>query len=136
MLKSLNNTAFSEQKHRGVPTPIKRSRTPMPNRVTTFRVASCIQTINLTYNLRDSIYSSLMIYPLLRIFRLVCGFEKQPLLVTTLKPLSPKVSNQTNNGLENYNNKIYKCKNYFYCFIYIFIFILTTYNKGELKWVQ
>ena len=113
MLKSLNNTTFSEQKHRGVPTPIKRSRTPMPNRVTTFRVASCIQTINLTHNLRDSICSSLMIYPLLRIFRLVCGFEKQPLLVTTLKPLSPKVFNQTNNGLANYNNADYKCKLYF-----------------------
>lgn len=114
MLKSLNNTTFSEQKHRGVPTPIKRSRTPMPNRVTTFRVASCIQTINLTYNLRDPIDSSLMTYSLLRIFRLVLvAMRNLPLLVPPLKPLSPKVLNQTNNGLANYNNADYKCKLYF-----------------------
>ena len=88
----------------------------------------------LTYNLRDSFCSSLMIYSLLRIFRLVLvAMRNLPLLVPPSNPLSPKVSNQTNNGIVNYNKPYYKCNNYFYCFIYIFIFILTTYNKGELK---
>ena len=113
MLESLNNTTFRELKHRGVPTPVSRSRFPMPVEITTFRVAFVHTNYKLTHNLRDLICSSLMIYSLLKIFRIVCGFEKQPLLVTTLKPLSPKVSNQTNNGLANYNNADYKCKLYF-----------------------
>ena len=88
----------------------------------------------LTYNLRDSICSSLMIYSLLRILKsCISGARNLPLLVPPSNPLSPKVSNQTNNGIVNYNKPYYKCNNYFYCFIYIFIFILTTYNKGELK---
>ena len=65
----------------------------------------------LTYNLRDSFCSSLMIYSLLRIFRLVLVVMRNlPLLVPPLNPLSPKVSNQTNNGLSIYNKVDYKCK--------------------------
>ena len=77
----------------------------------------------LTYNLRDPICSSLMIYSLLRIFRLVCGFEKLPLLVTTLNPLSPKVSNQTNNGLLNYYNSDYNYKYYFFIVLFLSLYL-------------
>ena len=102
MLKSYNNTTFRELKHRVFPTPMSRSRKPMPLEITTFRVAFVHTDYKLTYNLRYPINSSLMIYSLLRIFRLVCGFEES-LLVTTLKSLSPKVLNQTDNGLSIYN---------------------------------
>ena len=99
---SLNITTFREQKHRGVPTPISRRRLSMPLEITTFRVAFVHTNHNLTYELRELILSLLRTIALLKFFRLVCGFEKQPLLVTTLKPLSPKVSNQTDNGLTIY----------------------------------
>ena len=95
-------TTFSEQKHRGVPTPIIRSRKPMPLETTTFRVAFVHTDYNLTYKLREPIISLLRTIALLRFFRLVCGFEQKPLLVTTLILLSPKVLNQTDNGLTIY----------------------------------
>jgi len=95
-------TTFSEQKHRGVPTPITRSRKPMPLETTTFRVAFVHTDYNLTYKLREPIISLLRTIALLRFFRLVCGFEQKPLLVTTLILLSPKVLNQTDNGITIY----------------------------------
>ena len=123
----MNNytTTFSEQKHRGVPTPIKRSRKPMPLEITTFRVAFVHTDYKLAYKLRDSINSLLIVYSLLRIFRLVCGFEKLPLLVTTLNPLSPKELNQTNNGKQIYIKAYYNCKDYFSCIICAYVPILT-----------
>ena len=46
----------------------------------------------LTYNLRDSFCSSLMIYSLLRILKsCISGARNLPLLVPPLNPLSPKV---------------------------------------------
>ena len=48
----------------------------------------------LTYNLRDSFYLSLMIYSLLRIFRLVRGFEKSTPFGNHFKPIIAK-SNRT-----------------------------------------
>ena len=100
----MNNyiTTFREQKHRGVPTPIFRSRKPMPLEITTFRVAFVHTNHNLIYELRELILSLLRTIALLKFFRLVCGYEQKPLLVTTLITLSPKVSNQTDNGLTIY----------------------------------
>ena len=100
----MNNyiTTFREQKHRGVPTPISRSRLSMPLEITTFRVAFVHTHHNLTYELRELILSLLRTIALLKFFRLVCGFEQKPLLVTTLNTLSPKVSNQTDNGFTIY----------------------------------
>ena len=100
----MNNyiTTFREQKHRGVPTPISRSRLSMPLEITTFRVAFVHTNHNLTYELRELILSLLRTIALLKFFRLVCGYEQKPLLVTTLILLSPKVSNQTDNGLTIY----------------------------------
>ena len=99
---SLNTTTFREQKHRGVPTPISRRRLSMPLEITTFRVAFVHTIYNLTYKLRELILSLLRTIALLKFFRLVCGFEQKPLLVTTLNTLSPKVSNQTDNGFTIY----------------------------------
>ena len=100
----MNNyiTTFREQKHRGVPTPIIRRRKPMPLEITTFRVAFVHTNHNLIYELRELILSLLRTIALLKFFRLVCGYEQKPLLVTTLILLSPKVSNQTDNGLTIY----------------------------------
>ena len=112
MLKSYNNTTFREQKHRVFPTPMSRSRKPMPLEFTTFRVAFVHTDYKLTYNLRYPINSSLMTYSLLRIFRLVCAFEES-LLVSTLKSLSPKVLNQTDNGLSIYGMFNYFVKMFF-----------------------
>ena len=98
----MNNTTFREQKHRGVPTPISRRRLSMPLENTTFRVAFVHTIYNLTYKLRELILSLLRTIALLKFFRLVCGFEQKPLLVTTLNTLSPKVSNQTDNGFTIY----------------------------------
>ena len=100
----INNyiTTFREQKHRGVPTPIIRRRKPMPLEITTFRVAFVHTNHNLIYELRELILSLLRTIALLKFFRLVCGYEQKPLLVTTLILLSPKVSNQTDNGLTIY----------------------------------
>ena len=81
----------------------------MPLEITTFRVAFVHTNYKLAYKLRDSINSLLIVYSLLRIFRLVYGFENLPLLVPFLNPLSPKVLNQTNNGKQIYINKYYKC---------------------------
>ena len=115
-------TTFSEQKHRGVPTPIQRSRKPMPLEITTFRVAFVHTHYKLAYNMRDLIYSSLMIYPTLKIFRLVLAF-RNPLLVSYLNPLSPKVSNQTNNGLLNYYNSDYNYKYYFFIVLFLSLYL-------------
>jgi hypothetical protein len=100
----MNNyiTTFREQKHRGVPTPISRRRLSMPLEITTFRVAFVHTIYNLTYKLRELILSLLRTIALLKFFRLVCGFEQKPLLVTTLNTLSPKVLNQTDNGFTIY----------------------------------
>tara|TARA_Y100001972_G_scaffold122672_1_gene168647 strand:- start:187 stop:531 length:345 start_codon:yes stop_codon:yes gene_type:complete len=100
----MNNyiTTFREQKHRGVPTPMIRRRKPMPLEITTFRVAFVHTNHNLIYELRELILSLLRTIALLKFFRLVCGYEQKPLLVTTLILLSPKVSNQTDNGLTIY----------------------------------
>ena len=95
-------TTFREQKHRGVPTPISRRRLSMPLEITTFRVAFVHTIYNLTYKLRELILSSLRTIALLKFFRLVCGFEQKPLLVTTLNTLSLKVLNQTDNGFTIY----------------------------------
>ena len=95
-------TTFREQKHRGVPTPMIRRRKPMPLEITTFRVAFVHTNHNLIYELRELILSLLRTIALLKFFRLVCGYEQKPLLVTTLILLSPKVSNQTDNGLTIY----------------------------------
>ena len=108
MLKSLINTTFREQKHRVFPTPISRSRKPMPLEITTFRVAFVHTDYNLTYNLRESFYLLLRTIARIRFFRLSYACEQKPLLVSTLKPLSPKVLNQTDNGLS-----IYGMFNYF-----------------------
>ena len=99
---NFNITTFREQKHRGVPTPIYRRRLSMPLEITTFRVAFVHTSHNLTYELRELILSLLRTIALLKFFRLVCGYEQKPLLVTTLITLSPKVSNQTNNGITIY----------------------------------
>jgi hypothetical protein len=103
-MKNINNyiTTFREQKHRGVPTPILRRRKPMPLEITTFRVAFVHTNHNLIYELRELILSLLRTIALLKFFRLVCGYEQKPLLVTTLILLSPKASNQTDNGITIY----------------------------------
>ena len=108
MLNSLINTTFREQKHRVFPTPISRSRKPMPLEITTFRVAFVHTDYNLTYNLRESFYLLLRTIARIRFFRLSYACEQKPLLVSILKPLSPKVLNQTDNGLS-----IYGMFNYF-----------------------
>ena len=80
----------------------------------------------LAYKLRDSINSLLIVYSLLRIFRLVLmALRNLPLLVTTLNPLSPKVLNQTNNGKQIYIKAYYKCKDYFSWILCAYIPILT-----------
>ena len=109
MLKSYNNTTFREQKHRVFPTPISRSRKPMPLEITTFRVAFVHTDYNLTYNLRESFYLLLRTIARIRFLRLSYAWEQtKPLLVSILKSLSPKVLNQTDNGLS-----IYGMFNYF-----------------------
>ena len=79
---------------------------------------------NLTYNLRELILSLLRTIALLKLFRLVCGFEQKPLLVTTLILLSPKVSNQTDNGFTIYIISDNKCKNNF---LFVFIVVIWLY---------
>ena len=74
----------------------------MPLEITTFRVAFVHTNHNLIYELRELILSLLRTIALLKFFRLVCGYEQKPLLVTTLILLSPKVSNQTDKGLTIY----------------------------------
>ena len=122
----INNyiTTFREQKHRGVPTPIIRRRKPMPLEITTFRVAFVHTNHNLTYELRELILSLLRTIALLKFFRLVCGYEQKPLLVTTLILLSPKVSNQTDNGFTIYIISDNKCKNNF---LFVFIVVIWLY---------
>ena len=135
MLKSYNNTTFRELKHRGVPTPVSRSRFPMPVEITTFRVAFVHTNYKLTHNLRDSICSSLMIYSLLRIFRLVCGFEKQPLLVTTLNHYRQKYQTKPITDYK-YIIIIINLSSIFILLVYELILnyiVFINYNKGELR---
>ena len=135
MLESLNNTTFRELKHRGVPTPVLKSRFPMPVEITTFRVAFVHTNYKLTHNLRDLIYSSLMIYSLLKIFRIVCGFEKQPLLVTTLNHSSQKYRTNPRTDYK-YIIIIINLSSIFILLAYEFILIYIqsmNYNKGELR---
>ncbi len=80
----------------------------MPLEITTFRVAFVHTDYNLTYNLRESFYLLLRTIARIRFFRLSYACEQKPLLVSILKPLSPKVLNQTDNGLS-----IYGMFNYF-----------------------
>ena len=86
------------------------------------RVAFVHTHYKLAYNMRDLIYSSLMIYPTLKIFRLVSA-SRNPLLVSYLNPLSPKVSNQTNNGLLNYYNSDYNYKYYFFIVLFLSLYL-------------
>ena len=113
MLKSYNNTTFRELKHRVFPTPMSRSRKPMPLEITTFRVAFVHTDYNLTYNLRESFYLLLRTILGIRSLRLYCAFREKPLLVSTLKSLSPKVLNQTDNGLSIYGMFNYFVKMFF-----------------------
>ena len=114
MLKSYNNTTFRELKHRVFPTPMSRSRKPMPLEITTFRVAFVHTDYNLTYNLRESFYSSLRTIARIRFLRLSYACEQtKPLLVSILKSLSPKVLNQTDNGLSIYGMFNYFVKMFF-----------------------
>ena len=134
MLESLNNTTFRELKHRGVPTPVSRSRFPMPVEITTFRVAFVHTNYKLTHNLRDLIYSSLTIYSLLKIFRIVCGFEN-PLLVTTLNHSSQKYRTNPRTDYK-YIIIIINLSSIFISLVYEFILIyiqFMNYNKGELR---
>ena len=96
----------------------------MPLETTTFRVAFVHTDYNLIYKLREPIISLLRTIALLRFFRLVCGFEQKPLLVTTLILLSPKVSNQTDNGLVIYAVMYIICNNNFFL---VFIVVIWLY---------
>ena len=130
-----DNTTFREQKHRSLPTPIYRSRKPMPLEITTFRVAFVHTNYKLTHNLRDLIYSSLMIYSLLKIFRIVCGFEKQPLLVTTLNHYRQKYQTKPITDYK-YIIIIINLSSIFISLVYELILIyinFINYNKGELR---
>ena len=129
------NSTFWEHKHRAFPTPIYRSRKPMPLEITTFRVAFVHTNYKLTHNLRDLIYSSLMIYSLLKIFRIVCGFEKQPLLVTTLNHYRQKYQTKPITDYK-YIIIIINLSSIFILLAYELILIyiqFMNYNKGELR---
>ena len=95
------NTTFREQKHRAFPTPIYRSRKPMPLEITTL-VAFVHIAYNSSYNLRKSIFSLLKVYPRTCVSSPRSVPVRKPLLVGSYKSLSPKVSNQTDNGLVIY----------------------------------
>ena len=86
----------------------------MPLEITTFRVAFVHTDYNLTYNLRESFYSSLRTIARIRFLRLSYACEQtKPLLVSILKSLSPKVLNQTDNGLSIYGMFNYFVKMFF-----------------------
>ena len=124
-------TTFSEQKHRGVPTPIQRSRKPMPVEITTFRVAFVHTLYNLTYKMREPIFSLLRIYTITQVLSSCYSvdFSKSPFGIH-LTPLSPKVLNQTNNGKPIYIKKDYNYKDYFFLFyLYFYIYINTITTK-------
>ena len=136
MLESLNNTTFRELKHRVFPTPMSRSRKPMPLEITTFRVAFVHTDYNLTYNLRESFYSSLRTIARIRFLRLSYACEQtKPLLVSIVTHSSQKY--QTNPRTDyKYIIIIINLSSIFILLVYEFILIyiqFMNYNKGELR---
>ena len=130
------NTTFREQKHRAFPTPIYRSRKPMPLEITTFRVAFVHTDYNLTYNLRESFYSSLRTIARIRFLRLSYACEQtKPLLVSIVTHSSQKY--QTNPRTDyKYIIIIINMSSIFILLVYelILIYIVfINYNKGELR---
>ena len=120
----IDNTTFREQKHRSLPTPIYRSRKPMPLEITTFRVAFVHIDNNSSYNLRKPIYSLLKVYPRTCVSSPRSVPVRKPLLVGSYKSLSPKVSNQTDNGLVIYVIMYIICNNNFFL---VFIVVIWLY---------
>ena len=108
------NTTSGEQKHRSLPTPIYRSRKPMPLENTTSWVAFVHIDNNSSYNLRKPIYSLLKVYSRTCVSSPRSMPLRKPLLVSNSNPLSPKVSDQTNNGLVIYKTLNNLCKNNFF----------------------
>ena len=132
----ISNTTFREQKHRSFPTPICRSRKPMPLEITTFRVAFVHTDYNLTYNLRESFYSSLRTIARIRFLRLSYACEQtKPLLVSIVTHSSQKY--QTNPRTDyKYIIIIINMSSIFILLVYelILIYIVfINYNKGELR---
>ena len=118
------NTTSGEQKHRSLPTPIYRSRKPMPLENTTSWVAFVHIDNNTSYNLRKPIYSLLKVYPRTCVSSPRSLSLRTPLLVDSLKSLSPKVSNQTDNGLVIYAVMYIFCNNNFFL---VFIVVIWLY---------
>ena len=136
MLKSYNNTTFRELKLRVFPTPMSRSRKPMPLEITTFRVAFVHTDYNLTYNLRESFYSSLRTIARIRFLRLSYACEQtKPLLVSIVTHSSQKY--QTNPRTDyKYIIIIINMSSIFILLAYELILIyiqFMNYNKGELR---
>ena len=130
------NTTFREQKHRAFPTPIYRSRKPMPLEITTFRVAFVHTDYNLTYNLRESFYSLLRTIARIRFLRLSYACEQtKPLLVSIVTHSSQKY--QTNPRTDyKYIIIIINLSSIFILLVYELILIyihFINYNKGELR---
>ena len=132
MLKSLNNTTFSEQSIE-VPTPLER-RISMPYKVTTFRVALCIFQIKISDEERKSIIHSYKYRHGSDFFSLPIALC-QPLLVTIL--ISPSQKYQTNPRTDyKYIIIIINMSSIFILLAYevILIYIqFMNYNKGELR---
>ena len=120
----INNTTSGEQKHRSLPTPIYRSRKPMPLENTTSWVAFVHIDNNSSYNLRKPIYSLLKVYPRTCVSSPRSLSLRKPLLVDNYKSLSPKVSNQTDNGLVIYVIMYIICNNNFFL---VFIVVIWLY---------
>ena len=120
----IDNTTFREQKHRSLPTPIYRSRKPMPLENTTSWVAFVHIDNNSSYNLRKPIYSLLKVYPRTCVSSPRSLSLRKPLLVDNYKSLSPKVSNQTDNGLVIYVIMYIICNNNFFL---VFIVVIWLY---------
>ena len=132
MLKSYNNTTFSEQSIE-VPTPHQR-RISMPYKVTTFSVALCIFQIKISDKERKSIVHSYKYRHGSNFFSLPIALC-QPLLVTIL--ISPSQKYQTNPRTDyKYIIIIINLSSIFILLVYEFILIyivFINYNKGELR---
>ena len=132
MLKSYNNTTFSEQSIE-VPTPHQR-RIPMPYKVTTFRVALCIFQTKISDKERKSIVHSYKYRHGSNFFSLPIALC-QPLLVTIL--ISPSQKYQTNPRTDyKYIIIIINLSSIFILLVYELILIyiqFMNYNKGELR---
>ena len=132
MLKSYNNTTFSEQSIE-VPTPHQR-RIPMPYKVTTFSVALCIFQTKISDKERKSIIHSYKYRHGSDFFSLPIALC-QPLLVTIL--ISPSQKYQTNPRTDyKYIIIIINMSSIFILLVYEFILIyivFINYNKGELR---